>query len=140
VEEESSWLINEVQTLLDAGYEPREIAVFARTRGLLKNRASAPLRDAGFDVLNLEQSHQPDKDAIRVGTMHRAKGMEFRAVFVVGCEQSEIPSSQALASATDDADREELREHERHLLYVACTRARDRLFVSWVGEKTEFLE
>nr|MBI3613948.1 UvrD-helicase domain-containing protein [Nitrospirota bacterium] len=58
---------------------------------------------------------------VRLMTIHAAKGLEFRGVFVVGLEDGILPHARC---------REQL-EEERRLLYVAVTRARERLFLSW---------
>lgn len=69
-----------------------------------------------------------------------AKGLEFRAVIVMGCDDEVIPLQSRIEAATDDADLEEIYNTERHLLYVACTRARDQLLVSGVYPASEFLD
>lgn len=72
--------------------------------------------------------------------MHFAKGLEFRAVAVMACDDEVIPSQRRINGVADEADLEYVYETERHLLYVACTRARDRLLVSGVRPVSEFLE
>ena len=64
--------------------------------------------------------------------MHLAKGLEFRAVAVAACDDEVIPLQTRIERVGDDADLEEVYGTERHLLYVACTRARDRLLVTGV--------
>jgi superfamily I DNA/RNA helicase len=71
--------------------------------------------------------------------MHLAKGLEFRAVAVMACDDEVIPSQERIDAIADNADLEEVYNTERHLLYVACTRARDRLWVSGVEPTSEFL-
>jgi superfamily I DNA/RNA helicase len=75
-----------------------------------------------------------------ISTMHLAKGLEFRAVVVMACDDEAIPLQSRIESVTDDSDLEEVYNTERHLLYVACTRARDHLFVSGVEPASEFLD
>lgn len=72
--------------------------------------------------------------------MNPAKGLEFRAVVVVACDDEVIPSQARIESAADESDLEEVYHTERHLLYVACTRTRDFLFVSGVKPASEFLD
>jgi len=72
--------------------------------------------------------------------MHLAKGLEFRAVAVMTCDDKVIPSQERIAAAADDSDLEEVYNTERHLLYVACTRARDHLLVTGVKPVSEFLD
>ena len=73
-------------------------------------------------------------------TMHLAKGLEFRAVVVMACDDDVLPLQARIESVMDDADLEETYNTERHLLYVACTRARDRLMVSSVAPASEFVD
>ena len=71
--------------------------------------------------------------------MHLAKGLEFRAVAVTACDDEIIPSQERIENVADHADLEEVYDSERHLLYVACTRARDHLLVTGVKPASEFL-
>jgi superfamily I DNA/RNA helicase len=71
--------------------------------------------------------------------MHLAKGLEFRAVAVVACDEDILPSSLRIENVADEADLEDVYYTERHLLYVACTRARDHLLVTGVEPLSEFL-
>lgn len=75
-----------------------------------------------------------------IGTMHLAKGLEFRAVAVMACDDDVIPLQSRIESVGDDADLQEVYDTERQLLYVACTRARDRLVVTGVEPASEFLD
>ena len=72
--------------------------------------------------------------------MHLAKGLEFRAVVVAACDDEILRLQARIESVADDADLEDVYETERHLLYVACTRARDHLLVTGVAPASEFLE
>jgi superfamily I DNA/RNA helicase len=60
-------------------------------------------------------------------TMHLAKGLEFRAVAVMACDDEVVPLQSRIAEVGELGDLEEVYNTERHLLYVACTRARDQL-------------
>lgn len=73
-------------------------------------------------------------------TMHLAKGLEFRVVVVAACDDEIIPLQSRIESVADDADLEDVYNTERHLLYVACTRARDHLLVTGVEPASEFLD
>jgi len=72
--------------------------------------------------------------------LDRAKGLEFRAVVVMACDDEVLPLQQRIATVGDDADLQEAYDTERHLLYVACTRARDHLLVTSVEPASEFLD
>jgi superfamily I DNA/RNA helicase len=77
---------------------------------------------------------------VSVSTMHLAKGLEFKVVAVMGCDDEVLPLQERIETVADDADLEEVYTTERHLLYVACTRARDHLLVTGVKPASEFLE
>ena len=72
--------------------------------------------------------------------MHLAKGLEYRAVVVMACDDEVIPSQQRIETVVDESDLEEVYNTERHLLYVACTRARDNLLVTGVDPSSEYLD
>lgn len=77
---------------------------------------------------------------VSICTMHLAKGLEFRAVVVMACDDEVIPLQERIEAVGDDADLQEVYDTERHLLYVACTRARDHLLVTGVEPTSEFLD
>lgn len=83
---------------------------------------------------------EASSDQIAICTMHVAKGLEFRAVAVMACDDDTLPLQSRIETVADDADLEEVCDTERHLLYVACTRARDRLMVTGIEPASEFLE
>lgn len=122
-----------------AGFSPGDIAIFARTDSLLKERAEDALELCGRPWLYLDDNATADDDRVALGSMHRAKGLEFKAVVVVGCDADALPLSFVLRAMSDDGDRAAFVDQERQLLYVACTRARDRLVVTYAGRASEFL-
>jgi superfamily I DNA/RNA helicase len=90
----------------------------------------------------VELGDQAEAEAgqVAIGTMHLAKGLEFRAVAMMACDDKVVPLQERILSVADDGELEEVYDTERHLLYVACTRARDHLLVSDVEPASEFLE
>jgi len=78
-------------------------------------------------------------DKAAAATMHLAKGLEFRAVAVMACDDEVLPLQSRIEVVGDTADLEDVYDTERHLLYVACTRARDNLLVTGVDPVSEFL-
>lgn len=72
--------------------------------------------------------------------MHLAKGLQFRAVAVMACDDQVLPQQSRIESVMGESDLEEVYNTERHLLYVACTRVRNRLMVSCVKPGSEFLD
>ncbi len=95
---------------------------------------------SGFPYKILDEKVETAAGHISISTMHLAKGLEFRAVVVMACDDEIIPSQERIETVADDADLEEVYNTERHLLYVACTRARDHLLVTSSGAPSEFLD
>ncbi len=81
-----------------------------------------------------------DTQAVQVGTMHAMKGLEFQAVAVIGVEQGLVPEPAAITPESEDPviHAQDL-QRERCVLFAACTRARDHLFVSGTGAPSAFL-
>jgi superfamily I DNA/RNA helicase len=63
-----------------------------------------------------------------------------RAVAVTACDDEVLPLQARIEAVGDDGDLQEVYDTERQLLYVACTRARDRLWISGVEPASEFLD
>ncbi len=71
--------------------------------------------------------------------MHRSKGRQFHAVAALGAEHGDVPITRVLEKQADDPARRASLEPERNLLYVAGSRARERLLVTGVKELSRFL-
>jgi superfamily I DNA/RNA helicase len=129
------WLAAQVQQ----GLPPHEIGAFVRSEAEI-TRAQAAATKAGLQCRVLDEHVETTSGYVSISTMHLAKGLEFRAVAVMACDDEVIPLQSRIESVTDDADLEEVYNTERHLLYVACTRARDHLLVTGVEPASEFLD
>ena len=121
------------------GVLPHEIGIFVRSDAELE-RARSAVGASDIEFTILDQNVETISGKISIGTMHLAKGLEFRAVAVIACDDEIIPSQERIESVGDDAELEEVYNTERHLLYVACTRARDHLIVTGVSPASEFLD
>ena len=131
----SKWLTGRISE----GLQPREIGVFVRSIDQLE-RAVATIKPYGVPYAVLDEDTDAEEGCLTVGTMHLAKGLEFRAVAVMACDSEVIPLQSRVESIADEADLEEVYNTERNLLYVACTRARDHLLVTGVKPVSEFLD
>ena len=118
---------------------PHEMGVFVRSAADL-DRALAAVKAAGLPFEVLDENIETISGRVSVGTMHLAKGLEFRSVVVMACDDEVIPLQARIETASDDTDLEEVYNTERHLLYVACTRARDHLLITSVASASEFLD
>jgi UvrD-like helicase C-terminal domain/AAA domain len=121
-----------------AGTAPHEIGVFVRSDAQLP-RARGAAKEAGVGVLELSEQAADPGERISIGLMHLAKGLEFKAVAVMACDQEVLPLQERIETVTDEVELEDVYETERQLFYVACTRARDRLMVSGVAPGSEFM-
>lgn len=95
---------------------------------------------SGLAYKVLDETVDTASGHIAICTMHLAKGLEFRAVVVMACDDDVIPLQERIEAIGDDADLQDIYDTERHLLYVACTRARDQLLVTGVEPASEFLD
>ncbi|MEK7287867.1 MAG: UvrD-helicase domain-containing protein [Elusimicrobiota bacterium] len=144
---DSEWAKKEEES---GDYGLGDIAIFyrfhAQARGIQSalERAGLPLRifakkcanvipdiSANEDVEDFRHNEDglPPGEGITLMTLHRAKGLEFQVVFIIGCEQGIVPWQRAQNSPGIN--------EERRLFYVGVTRAKSRLFLSWA--KTRFL-
>jgi superfamily I DNA/RNA helicase len=135
--EEFGHLAERIRSWLDLGVEPQAIAVTARSADLVRETREALQADG---IVTAPLSARGRVKAVRFGTMHATKGLEFQAVAVIGVERGLVPQAAAVTPANEDlvAHAHDL-QRERCLLFVACTRARDHLYVSGTGNPSPFL-
>ncbi len=132
-EEVSLW----VQEVINEGIEPDEIGIFVRSNNEL-SRARAVVKKVEQKPLELSERVEERDGRMSIGTMHLAKGLEFKVVVVMGCDDDVLPLQERIETVADETELDEVYETERHLLYVACTRARERLLVTGVTPASEF--
>ncbi|MGW6572645.1 3'-5' exonuclease [Streptomyces sp. NPDC054945] len=136
--EEIAELTKHIAAWTADGVEAGDIGVAVRHLQLGREIAHA-LEQADLPV-KLLGGTQVAGDGISIGTMHRMKGLEFRCVAVAGVSDGVVPLTSALTPVEVDAQQhQEDRLGELSLLFVACTRARETLRVSWSGEPSPFL-
>ena len=135
IEAVSQWLVKRTSE----GIVPHEIGVFVRSAAEL-DRARAAVEGAKLPYKVLDDNVETTSGRASISTMHLAKGLEFRTVVVMACDDEVIPLQERIETVADDADLDEVYNTERHLLYVACTRARDHLLVTSVDPASEFLD
>jgi superfamily I DNA/RNA helicase len=122
-----------------AGLIRHEFGVFVRPAAVL-NRAKAAVKEVGLPFKILDENVETSSGHVSICTMHIAKGLEFRAVAVMACDDEIIPLQERIETVGDDADLQEVYDTERHLLYVACTRARDHILMTVWHPVSEFLD
>ncbi|MET9254871.1 UvrD-helicase domain-containing protein [Streptomyces sp. NPDC003717] len=138
-QEETRALVGHVRALLAEGLAPHEIGVCARFN-LSLDAAEEKLTAEGIPVLRVRGQGVRGGEGVRLATMHAMKGLEFRAVSVLGVHDGAVPFTREITPRESDPLQHEadlLRE--RCLLFVACTRAREALSVTWSGTASPFL-
>jgi len=135
IEAVGAWIATRIQN----GLQPHEIGVFVRSDPQLE-RSRAAVEAAGTVGVVLSDDVETVADHVSISTMHLAKGLEFRAVVVMACDDEIVPLQDRIETVSDESDLEEIYNTERHLLYVACTRARDDLLITGVDPASEFLD
>jgi len=119
------------------GIAPAEIGLFVRSNDQLA-RARAAVKAAGHTQLELSERLEQPQGRVAIGTMHLAKGLEYKAIAVMACDDNVLPLQERIETVADESELDEVHDTERNLFYVACTRARDRLLVSGVKPASEF--
>ncbi|MEU6086711.1 UvrD-helicase domain-containing protein [Streptomyces sp. NPDC047085] len=132
-------LVERVEGWIAQGIRPSEIGVCARFNVLL-DKVYDKLNAAGVPVVRVKDNPGPDVDGVRLATMHAMKGLEFRCVAVVGVTETAVPFAREVTPVSvDTVQHESDLLRERCLLFVACTRAREVLAVSWSGAGSPFV-
>ena len=136
--DEFDFLLREVKKLKDNGVSLTDICVVARTKKLVDDYI-ALFTKAGIRSYAIKRNKADDRifDGLRVATMHRVKGLEFKYVFIAAVNNRIIPSAINKADAVSE---EESITSEKCLLYVAMTRAQKGVYITSYGRKSEFLE
>lgn len=133
--EEAAYVTETIQSWLAEGNSPSSIGIVGRTHGATVGveqaltATSIPWSELGKGT-----------SGVGIGTMHASKGLEFARLIAVGVSADQVPLPLALTDAQEDAAQHALDlQRERCLLYVACTRARDMLVVTSVGNASSLL-
>lgn len=115
---------------------PESIAILVRDR-YQRDAVVNGLAQHGIEVRAVDREAAGRGRPV-VMTMHRAKGLEFRKVLLFDVSKNAIPRSLR-DQQYSDADHDDALLRERSLLYVAATRARDQLAISWSGEASPLI-
>ncbi|MBF6204324.1 DEAD/DEAH box helicase [Streptomyces gardneri] len=122
--------------LSDPSVEPSTIAVLTRGVGDRSQLVRA-LAERGISARALDEN-QAIPGHVQILTMHRSKGMEFSRVILTGIDEAHVPAKAGLHGVPEE-ELNEARLRERSLLYVAASRARDQVVVTWSGRRSELL-
>lgn len=137
--DEFDFLLREVKKLKENGVSLTDICVVARTKKLVDDYIALFTR-AGIRSYAIKRNKVDDRsfDGLRVATMHRVKGLEFKYVFIAAVNNRIIPLPFAI-NKTDAVSEVESITSEKCLLYVAMTRAQKGVYITSYGRPSEFL-
>ena len=153
-EEQAQFLIKSVQSIQNDGVDLSDVAIFVPTNAKVEYLCGK-LKKAEINYYRLkEKAKNKEKtknsksknseiedttgDGLAVDTMYQAKGWEFRIVFLAYCNDGYLPN-YAEWNKTDERDHPAVERRYRRLLYTAITRAKEKLYVSWVGKPSRLL-
>lgn len=126
-----------IQDCLDSGMKSNEICVAARSANMTK-----PIKDALHHKGISYAEKNINSDGVAICTMHSIKGLEFRAVAVMGVNERNMPSEESADpkfQSMDSVEKKEYLMNVRSLLYVAITRARDVVLITGYGQRCKLL-
>ena len=135
--EETKAVVAQVRTWLDDGVSASAIAILAR-RSTEQESVRVALKEAAIPVQLLQRDGAGNDDSVTISSMHRAKGTEYSRVIVMGASAGIVPLEWIL-EGRPEPEYSAARGRERSLFYVACSRARDQLVVTWSGAPSPFL-
>lgn len=138
--EESNFIISEIQKLVNSGVNASNICIVTRTNRLLDNYQTVlSAQEIKSVKISRKQSDNRNIDGVRLATMHRIKGLEYQFVFVVAANDGIVPLANAVESA-DKITADENMTAEKCLLYVALTRAQKMAYITGYGRMSALFE
>lgn len=140
LEKELFYLLEMLADHRSVGLNLSDICVACRTNSI-RDKVSSFLEDNKIKTYLLSpRGDERDIDGVRLSTFHRLKGLEFQSVFLFGCGSELIPPRQLLESTSDPVELCKIHSSERFLAYVAATRAREKLFITYTGDTCAFMK
>lgn len=125
-----------IQTCLDAKISPRDICVAASRNDMVDSIANYLSRNLDIPCWKMNIG---DKEGVNVSTFHRMKGLEFRVVILADVSAATIPYRPAYFADLDEEFQRQNDQEQRSLMYVALTRAINRVFITGCGEPSPYL-
>lgn len=137
---EGQWIVEQIKHLQSSGLSLSEICIVARTNSLCGTYKEI-LQSYGLATHTLSRQKVDDrsKEGVRLATMHRIKGLEFRCVMMAGINHGVVPLSKAMKASQDVVEQRLTDINERALFHVAATRAVRYLYISSYGTPSEYL-
>ncbi len=136
---EIQFIYDEVKILYESGVPLSDICITTRTHKMIDTYMSQ-LTGMGLRCYEIKSNNFDNRtlDGLRIATMHRVKGLEFKYVFVASCCEDIIPLKSAI-NHTDSVTEQDTLTSEKCLLYVALTRAQKQAYITGYGKMSEFI-
>ena len=138
-QEEQNVVLKFIKECHEGGISYKDIAIANPRRDGLRDFQSS-LHISGIPYKNLENSDNGDVDGIVLSTMHNMKGLEFKVVIITGINHNSFPSKPYNWNGMDKREQTNHMMNQRSLMYVAITRAMQKVLITGVGEKSELLK
>lgn len=138
-QEEQNAVLKFIKECHEGGISYKDIAIANPRRDGLRDFQSS-LHISGMPYKNLENSDGGDIDGIVLSTMHNMKGLEFKVVIITGINHNSFPSKPYNWNGMDKREQTNHMMNQRSLMYVAITRAMQKVLITGVGEKSELLK
>lgn len=138
-QEEQNAVLEFIKECHQSGINYKDIAIANPRRDGLRDFQSS-LHISGIPYKNIENSDSGDKDGIVLSTMHNMKGLEFKVVIITGINQSSFPSKPYNWNGMDKREQTNHIMNQRSLMYVAITRAMQKVLITGVGVKSLLLK
>lgn len=137
--EEITGIQEHIQSLLVSGEEPESICIVLRTNELVQ-RCQGALEASGLQLYQIKTSDERSETGVRIATMHRVKGLEFNHVICAGVNDGILPYEPAFAAQDNREAKIGFELQERSLLFVAVTRARRTVVVTFFGNPSSVIQ
>ena len=137
--DEVEGLVKWIKSKINQGIELHEMIILSREVSDLKP-FSKKLKENNISCWELDASSNFIYNEVGLATVRRVKGLEYRCVAIVNCNEDQFPLEKELAKIGDISDEDDLLIREINLLYVAMTRARDNLYISHTGPSSMYLD
>jgi hypothetical protein len=127
--------INNIQATVS---QSKGVCIVLRTNKLMDNYQGG-LAALGIETKQIKLDQDIEEGQIFISTMHRVKGLEFDHIILASASKKNIPNNYVVHSAPTKIEKAEIKKQERSLLYVALTRARKSVAISWFGDLSEMV-
>lgn len=138
--DETQFIIQQIQHLIENGSSLDEICIAARTHELIKTIYKPALQSKKIPFVLMDELNNELGEGVRIATMHRIKGLEFKYVFIPAVNKTILPLDSIIERAIDEVSRQEAIDQEKSLLYVSMTRARDMLYITCFDTPSDVIQ